>query len=209
MVRRTEILAAAASAAHRFRKMLGSAVADRKDEEIDRRKALNEATALLLVLELLKLSEESAHGLDAVFQNTVHPYSTKRKEAETDLFWLGHHLLDREISAIHEPAQRDVFMRLIMKQLCLITAYERSAAEAREIGEGLIVRASATQEDYSRFQKVYPDERKPVVRTLLWEFTKSIAVNYRGDYRDRTTLDVFGIVLSYYDHVCNLLVEPE
>ena len=67
-MRRTEILAAAAAAAHRFRKMLGSAVADRKDEEIDRRKALNEATALLLVLELLKLSEESAQGLDAVFE---------------------------------------------------------------------------------------------------------------------------------------------
>ena len=206
-MRRTEILAAAAAAAHRFRKMFGSAVVDPKDEEIDRHKALNESAALLLVLELLKLSEESAQSLDEVFQITINPYSTKRKEAETDLFWLGHHLLDREISAIHGRVQRDVIMDFIMKQLCRITAYERSDAEAREIEEGLIVRAGATQEDYSRFQKVFPDEGKPVVRTLLWEVTKSIAVNYRGDYRDRTTLDVFGIVLSYYEDVRNLLVE--
>ena len=204
-MRRMEILAAAAAAAHRFRKMFGSAVVDPKDEEIDRHKALNESAALLLVLELLKLSEESAQSLDEVFQITINPYSTKRKEAETDLFWLGHHLLDREISAIHGPMQKDAFMDFVMKQLCRITAHERSDAEAREIGEGLIVRASATQEDYSRFQEVYPDEGKPVVRTLLWEFTKSIAVNYRGDYRDRTTLDVLGIVLSYSKDVRNLL----
>ena len=203
---RTEILAAAAAAAHRFRKMLGSAVVDRKEEETGRLdRTLDESTALLLALELLKLSEESALELDAVFQNKITRYCAKRKEAETDLFWLGHHLLHREISALHEPAQRDEFMDFLMKQLCLITTYEIHGAEAWEIGQGLLARASATHEDYSRFHKVYPDEDKPVVRTLLWEFTKGVAVNYRGDYRDRTTLDVFGIVLAYSEDVCNLL----
>jgi hypothetical protein len=205
-MRRTEILAAAAAAAHRFRKMLGSAVVDRQVEEISRHdRTLDESTSLLLALELLKLSEDAAQELDAVFRNAIHPYSAKCKEAETDLFWLGHHLLHREISAIHEPALRDEFMDFLMKQLCLITTYEIHGAEAWEIGQGLLARASATHEDYSRFHKVYPDEDKPAVRTLLWEFTKGVAVNYRGDYRDRTTLDVFGIVLAYSEDVCNLL----
>jgi hypothetical protein len=209
-MRRTEILAAAAAAAHRFRKMLGAAVVDRKEEGISRpNRTLNESTALLLALELLKLSEESALELDMVFRNTFNPYSAKRKEAETDLFWLGHHLLHREISAIHEPTHRDEFMDFLMKQLCLIITYERPGAEAWEIGQGLIARASATHEDYSRFQKIYPEEDKPVVRTLLWEFTKGVAVNYQGDYRDRTTLDVFGIVLAYSEDVCSLLVDTD
>jgi hypothetical protein len=203
---RTEILAAAAAAAHRFRKMLGSAVVDGKEEQISRiNRTLDESTALLLALELLKLSEESALELDAVLRNKITPYCAKRKETETDLFWLGHHLLHREISAMHEPAQRDEFMDFLMKQLCLITTYEIYGAEAWEIGQGLLARASATHEDYSRFHKVYPDEDKPAVRTLLWEFTKGVAVNYRGDYRDRSTLDVFGIVLAYSEDVCNLL----
>src|SRR4051812_41274837 len=106
-MRRTEILAAAAAAAHRFRKMLGSAVVDRKEPEISRHnRTLDESTALLLALELLKLSEDAALELEAVFRNTINPYSAKCKEAETDLFWLGHHLLHREISEIHEPAHR-------------------------------------------------------------------------------------------------------
>jgi hypothetical protein len=205
-MRRTEILAAAAVAAHRFRKKLGSAVVDRKEEEIYRvHKALDESTALLLALELLKLSEESALELDAVFRNTITPYSTKRKEAETDLFWLGHHLLHRELSEMHDPAKRDDFMEFLMKHLCLITTYELQGAEAWEVGQGLLSRARATQEDYSRFHKVYPEEHRPVVQTLLWEFTKSVAINYRGDYRDRTTLDVFGLVLKFSEDVCNLL----
>lgn len=209
-MRRTEILAAAAAAAHRFRRIFGSAVVDRKrNERIKHNKALSESTALLLALELLKLSEESAQQLDEVFRNTITPLSMKRKEAETDLLWLGHHLLNREISVIYEPAKRDIFMDFLMKQLCLITTYERSDAEAWEIGEGLIARASATHEDYSRFPKIYPEEDKPVVRTLLWEFTKSVAVHYRGDYRDRSTLDVFGIVLLYSEDVCNLLVDAD
>jgi hypothetical protein len=183
-------------------------VVDRKWDEFNRRdKDLSEPTALLLALGLLKLSEESAQELDGVFRNSITPARTKRKEAETDLFWLGHHLLDREISALHGPMQRDVFMDFLMKQLCLITTYERSDAEAWEIGEALIARAIATQEDYSRFHRIYPEEDKPVVRTLLWEFTKGVAVNYRGDYRDRTTLDVFGIVLTYSEDVSNLLVD--
>jgi hypothetical protein len=207
-MRRTEILAAAAAAAHRFRKMLGAAVVDRQEEETRRHnKILDESTALLLALELLKLSEASALELDAVFRNASHPYSAKCKETETDLFWLGHHLLYREISAIREPAQRDEFMDFVMKQLCLITTYELQGAEAWEIGQGLIARASATHEDYSRFHKIYPDEDRPVGQTLLWEFTKGVATNYRGDYRDRTTLDVFGIVLTYSEDVCDLLLE--
>jgi hypothetical protein len=209
-MRRTEILAAAAAAAHRFRRIFGSAVEDRKkDERNSHNNPLNESTALLLALGLLKLSEESAQQLDEVFRNTITRVSMKRKETETDLLWLGHHLLDREITALHGPLKRDVFMDFLMKQLCLITTHERSDAEAWEIGEGLIARASATHEDYSRYHKIYPEEDKPVVRTLLWEFTKGVAVNYRGDFRDRTTLDVFGIVLTYSDDVSNLLVEAD
>ena len=209
-MRRTEILAAAAAAAGRFRKIFGSAVLDRQKDEFNRhKKPLDESTALLLALGLLKLSEESAQELDHVFRNTISPFSMKRKEAETDLLWLGHHLLAREISAIHDPAQKDTFMDFLMKQLCLIMTYGLPDEKAWELGQEWIVRASATQEDYSRFHNIYPEENKPVVRTLLWEFTKNIAVNYRGDYRHRTTLDVFGIVLTYSTTVRNLLFDAD
>jgi hypothetical protein len=183
-------------------------VVDRRNEKPNRgNKTLNESTALLFALELLRLSEDSAEDLEVVYRYAITSHSTKRKETETDLFWLGLHLLDREISAIHEPAQRELFMGFLLKQLCLITTCERSAAETREIREGLVARAIATRDDYSRFQTIYPEEHKPVVRSLLWEFTKSIAINYRGDYRDRTTLDVFGIVLAYSEAVRCLPVE--
>jgi hypothetical protein len=96
-----------------------------------------------------------------------------------------------------------------MKHLCLIATLERPDAEAWEIGEGLIARAIATQNAYSMFHDVYPEEDRPVVRTLLWEFTKSIAIHYLRDYRDRTTLDVFGTVLAYSEDVCNLLINTD
>jgi hypothetical protein len=213
-MRRTEILAAAAAAAHRFRKIFGSAVfdrtEDRKEEKGSRPQyALDESTALLLALELLRLSEAFAEHLDAVFPGAITTYSNKRKEAETELFWLGLHLLDREISSRYDTAQGEVFMDFLMQQLFLITTCERSGAEAREIREGLDARAGATRENYSRFQRIYPEEHRPVVRTLLWEFTKSIAINYRGDYRDRSTLDVFGIVLTFSEAVHSLLAETD
>jgi hypothetical protein len=213
-MRRTEILAAAAAAAQKFRRMFGSAVfestedrkEDRKEEKESRhQKALNESTAFLFVLELLRLSEASAEDLDVVFPGVNTSCNTKRKEAETDLFWLGLHLLDREISARYDRAQWEDFMDVLMQQLFRITTYGRSGAEVREIQEGLVARAGATRENYSRFQRIYPEEHKPVVRTLLWEFTKSIAINYRGDYRDRSTLEVFGIVLTFYEAVHSLL----
>jgi hypothetical protein len=215
-MRRTEILAAAAAAAQRFRRMFGAAESDGTETNLEgpsegklypQQKGLDDSTALLFALELLRMSEASANDINAVFQNTLTRYSSKRKETETDLFWLGLHLLDREISAIYVQGKRDLFMDFLLNHLGHITTCEVSGAEAREIKEGLAARASATRDDYFRFQRVYPDENKPVVRTLLWEFTKSVAINYRGDYRDRTTLDVFGIVLTYSEVVHCLLAE--
>ena len=209
-MRRTEILAAAAAAAHRFRRMLGPAAVKGSNEKSGRgNTTLDESTALLFALNLMRLSEESACKVDKVFRTSLKPPRAKRKETETDLFWLGHHLLDREISATHEPVQRDAFMNFLMKHLCRFVTFERSAPEAWEIGQELIARASVTKDDYSRFQKIYPEEHTPVVRTLLWEFTKGVAVNYRGDYRDRTTLDVFGIILTYGEDVCGLLANAD
>ncbi|HET9130344.1 MAG TPA: hypothetical protein VFO86_05310, partial [Terriglobia bacterium] len=123
MMRRTEILAAAAAAAHKFRRMLGSAVFDgtetRSEEATEEKlyrpkKSLDESTALLFALELLRMSDASATEVDAVFQNTITPYSAKRQEAETDLFWLGLHLLDREISATYVQGKRDLFMEYLL-----------------------------------------------------------------------------------------------
>jgi len=195
-----------AAAAQEFRKVVAATIAKCEAVRIVKQKGQPmDQQALHLALGILKLSEHAAQRIEDVFRESVVKDRSKRRQVETDLLSLGHHLLDRDIYEVYGAERRALLMDSLMKKLWGIMTFEVAAAKAQEIGKGLITLVNAAQEEFSKSQKIYPEEDMPFGGTLLWEFTKSITVKYWGDYRDRTTLHVYGEALAYSLGVRELL----
>jgi hypothetical protein len=198
-----------AAAAQGFRKAVSVAMPSRQPVRIAKEKVQPmDQQALHMVLALLKLGEETAQNIESIFRTKTSNDKkdlSSRKEIETELLFLGLHLLDRGFFEIYGAGQRSLLMDSVMKKLWEIMTYEVPPAKAQEIGSGLITRANAAQEQYSVFKIICPKEGMQFGGTLLWEFTKGVAIKYCGDYRTRTTIFVYGEVLAFSASVQGLL----